>query len=774
VAPLQSESSSSMHDEAEPRVAQLASSAAGLFLRLVNERLKGRIDPRAVTFVAPAGVLLDDAVLTGPGGKPVARVKRALVQLSVRALFGGDILISRIDIDEPRLLLDLEGGRLNLLEALTPKKPPDPNAKSSEASFRIDDIHVTNGGFRFNDGENVTLVFDGIEARASVDVNLAAHAVVVDVRNVQIASGSVRLQPMDIPLRALSAERVRIITDKIDVQNVRATALGQPGSKSARLQVNGGLDVGGDGKLRLTGTIDADADAWPERLDPLPFVTPTITGAIRVSGPFKDPIVEVDGMLGATTIAGYGIDSAIANVRITPRDVAIKEGSVLRIGKGTARVVGVVKLPTETVADASLDLRARVSDLPLGVAVGPAELDTPMRGTVVGNLHITGRAGKETEVFIGGEVGGRGLQLYDLVLPTVLDGDLRLTATADKVSLARVTLKEPGGGTRLGIGGEIDLKGERTALQFDAVVADASAVITALPADVKIKRLEGTGTIMGPFKATVVDVKAHVDDGAAYGTPFSDVSATVRVTGKEVRVDHGSGQVADGTLSQRAPLVIGLGGPKTTFHSGTFVVDGFDIARIKTPGGEPLPLTGTATAEAELRGSTQRPVVVVRVAGTRIAVQDEMLGEVTAAMVVNHEAVTFTSLQTRSTMLTTTSSSLRLATGDLRLSGVVDVLDLDLAAIAASSSARLKGRGTGQSAAGRTGHDANLARRSLCSRALRFRGGVWRWAGDGGRAARRPRTKGQPGGDLGGVHDVAAWHLGGAGVVRTAARCRRS
>ena len=691
----QSESPASSQHVAAPRVAQLASSAAGLFLRLVNERLKGRIDPRAVTFVAPAGVLLEDAVLSGPGGKPVARVKRALVQLSVRALFGGDILISHIDIDEPRLLLDLEGGRLNLLEALTPKKPPDPNAKDSEASFRIDDIRVTNGGFRFNDGENVTLVFDGIEGRASVDVNLAAHAVVVDVRNLRVASGSVRLQPMDIPLRALSAERVRIITDKIDVQNVRATALGQPGSKSARLQVNGGLDVGGEGKLRLTGTIDADADAWPERLDPLPFVTPTMTGAIRVSGPFKEPIVEVDGMLGATTIAGYGIDSAIANVRITPREVAIKEGSVLRIGTGAVRVVGVVKLPTETVADAMLDLRARVSDLPLGVAVGPAELDTPMRGTVLGNLHITGRAGSGTEVFVAGEVGGRGLQLYDLVLPTVLDGDLRLMATADKVSLARVSLKAPGAGTHLGIGGEIDLKGERTALQFDATVADASAVVTALPADVKIKRLAGTGTIIGPFKATVVDVKAHVDDGTAYGTPFADVSATVRVTGKEVRVENGTGQVADGTLSQRAPLVLGLGGPTTTFQGGTFVVDGFDIARIKTPGGEPLPLTGTATAEAELRGSSSRPVVGVRVAGTRIAVKNEMLGEVTAAMVVTRDAVTFTSLQTRSTMLTTTSSSLRLATADLRLSGVVDVLDLDLAAIAASSSARLKGRARG-------------------------------------------------------------------------------
>lgn len=679
----------------EPRLAQLASSAAGIFLRLVNEQLKGRIDPRSVTFVAPAGVLLEDAVLTGPGGKPVARVKRALVQLSIRALFSGDILISRIDIDEPRLLLELEDGRLNLLEALTPRKAPDPNAKDAQGSFRIDDIHVTNGGFRFNDGENITLVFDGIGGHASVDVNLGAKNVVVDVSNVSVASGNVRLQPLDIPLRGLSAERIRIVTDAIEVRNVRATALGQPGGKSARLVVNGGLDVSGDGALRLTGTVDADADAWPERLDPLPFVTPTIKGTVRVTGPFKAPVVEVDAALGPTTIVGYGVDSGVANVRITASEVAIKDGSALRIGKGVARVAGLVTLPTAAVADAILDLRTRITDLPLGVVLGPAELDTPMRGTLGGALHITGRAGKTTEVLIAGDVQGQGLQIYDLVLPGTLDGDVRVTATEDKVSIARVALKEAGDGTRVSVSGVVDLKAERTALQFEATIADPTTLITVLPPEVKLKRIEGSGTVVGPFKTTVVEVNARIPEGSAYGTPFSAISARVRASAKEVRIDSGTGRVADGLLTQPAPLVMVLGKSTTAFQGGTFHVEKFDVGKIRTPGGDPLPITGTGTVEAELRGTTEKPRVGVRLAGARVVVSGEPLGDLTAALVVTKDAVTFKSLDTRSPMMRASSTTLRIATDDLRLSGSIAVVDLDLAAVVAASSARLTGKARG-------------------------------------------------------------------------------
>ncbi|HEY1099029.1 MAG TPA: hypothetical protein VGF99_08870, partial [Myxococcota bacterium] len=78
-------------DDDRPRYAQLASSAAGLFLKLVNEQLNGRIDPRSVAYVAPAGLVLEDVVLTAPGNRPVARIGYAKVELNIGALFSGEI-----------------------------------------------------------------------------------------------------------------------------------------------------------------------------------------------------------------------------------------------------------------------------------------------------------------------------------------------------------------------------------------------------------------------------------------------------------------------------------------------------------------------------------------------------------------------------------------------------------------------------------------------------------------------------------------------------------
>jgi hypothetical protein len=687
-------------DDDAPRVAQLASSAAGLFLRLVNERLKGRIDPRAVSYVAPAGILLEDTVLSGENGKPVARVKRALAQVSIRALFSGEIVISSIEIDEPRLLLELEAdGNLNLLNALTPKKPPDPNAPPAETEFRIGDIIVRGGGFRFVDGENVTIVLDGIAARASVDVNLGNKTAVVVVDNVAVDSGSVKLPDLDVPLRRLSAERIRVLTDKVEVQNVRGVALGGAldsiAGKSARLTVNGRIDVKAPGNLRLDGVVDADAGVWPDRLEPLPFVTPSIRGRVALNGPFKTPVIDVDGTVGPTTISGYAVDSGTVAVRITPEQVTIKDGTVFKVGRGAVVASGTVALPGQGRDDATLDLKTTVSGLPLGVVLAPAELDTTLRGTVGGTLAITGPAGKKTALLVQGGVRGQGLQLFDLVLPAELDGDVRLTVTPTKVQLARVQLRGPGGATRVAIDGDIDLEGEKLALTLDASIEQTSTVVTQLPPELKVDRTTGKGTISGPFKAVVVDVAATVDTVNAWGTPAENLSATVKASAKEVRVEQGAGILAGGALGQRVPLVLSLGKTTSTFSGGTFFVKKARLDRIRTPSGEPLPVTGIVDVEASLRGTTKTPRVPIRAAGAGIVVQDELLGEVTAAFVATKDALTFQSASTSSPLLKATSSTLRIDLDAMRIAGTVDIAAVDLARIKSAPSAKLQGRGRG-------------------------------------------------------------------------------
>ena len=679
------------------QVSQLSSSAAGLFLRLVNERLKGRIDPRSVAFVAPAGVLLEDAVLTGPGKTPVARVKRALVQVSLRALFSGEIVISSIDIDEPRLLLELKDGKLNLLEALSPKKPPDPNAKGPETSFRIGDITVKNGGFRFNDGENVTIVLDGINAHASVDVNLGAGTAVVDVDGVNVDTGSVKLKALDVPLRRLSANRIRVITDQVELTNVRASALGDGARKSAALTVDGRIDIKGDGNLRLTGRVKSDAGAWPDRLDPLPFVTPSFEGKVDVNGAFARPVVAAAGAVGGTTIAGYAVDGGVVNVVITPSDVSVNEGTLLQVGRGAIRATGTVALPTDRQENAIVDIRARVADVPLGVALAPAELDTTVRGAVSGTLRISGPAGKKTSLAIAGDIRGRDVQLFDLRLPKDLSGDVKLTASPDRVSIARVALRGTDG-TTVSVGGDVDLRAESLSLQVDAVVADANALVAAIPADVKVGAVAAAGTISGPFKTVGVDVVATVAAGAAYGVPFSQLKANVGVSAKELRVTATTGVVAKGKLTQSAPLrmVFGKGArAKTTFQSGTFTVTTLDIAAIKTPEGGELPVVGRATLEASLRGTTEAPRIPVRLAAGDVFVRDEHVGDVTATIMVTKEQLTFTSVTTSSPVLRASTDVLTLNTENLYLQGIVDIRTIELGQLKAAASAKLLGQGRG-------------------------------------------------------------------------------
>lgn len=686
-----------LDDDDRPRYAQLASSAAGLFLKLVNEQLNGRIDPRSVAYVAPAGLVLEDVVLTAPGNRPVARIGYAKVELNIGALFSGEIAISKLEIDKPQLVLEMYNGKLNLIEALTPRKPPDPkNDKPGKGTFRIDDIRLTNGGFRFVDGENVTLVFDAINARASVDVDLGTSAVVVDVSSLGVKSGSVRLKPLDVPLRNMRAERVRFITDRVEVTKLTGVALGGADGTlpAARFNATGRVGIEGDGNLQIAGGLDVDSGAWPTRLEPLPFQAPGLQGNFTVTGPFATPTIDVDAALGSAELYGYAIDGGRAVVRITPTLVTVKDGTSFRLGKGTARASGEIVLP-EGNAPTKLDLRIRASEVPLGVALAPADLDTTLRGSLGANVHMTGTAGEKTTLNIAGDISTRGIQLFDVHLPKELDGNVRVTVTPDKVTLRTVQLRDSAGTTTVGVDGDVDLKNERLALTFAANVPSVSALLpTMLPADLKVGAADATGTISGGFKNVVVETNAKVANGNAYGTPIERVEAKARITPKDIRVEGVRGLVAGGTLKQSAPLLMTIG-KQIAFTSGTFLVKTVDIAKITLPDGSALPLTGVLDVEATLRGTAKAPRVLVRAAAGGVTAADEDLGDLTAAFVVTMDALSFTRVTIDSPLITASSSSLRLELKDMRILGSVDIADLELSAIKAAAPAKLRGSASG-------------------------------------------------------------------------------
>jgi hypothetical protein len=685
------------------RVAQLSSSVAGLFVKLVNEQLKGRIDPRSITYVAPAGLVLEDVVLTAPGGKPVARIGYARVELNLSALFSGEIAISKLEVDKPQLLLEMIDGELNLVTALTPRKPKKDNEPGS-GTFRIDDIQLRNGGFRFTDDENVTLVFDAIGARGSLDVDMGTSTVVVDIAGVDIGSGNVRLPSLDLPMRQLHAEHVRFITDRVEVTNLSGTVLGGvDGSRpSARLDVNGRVGINNGGNLQLKGTIDAAAGAWPDRLAPLDFVTPAARGSVTVSGPFATPTIDVDASLGGASLYGYAVDSGKVVTRITTTSLTLKEGTVLRLGRGTAKVTGDITFP-KSEAPTQLDLRARISELALTSALAPAELDTTLRGTVGGSLRIVGTAGNPTALAVTGDVYARNAQLYDVHLPAELDSDVRVTITPDVVGLQRLVLRDPAGSTRIGVSGDVDLKNDRLALDLEIAVGKLSPILpTMLPEKLVIGAAEAKGSVSGPFKNVIVELAAKVASGNAWGTPFQAVEARTKVTPKEVRVEGGRGMLAGGSLTQTAPLVLVLG-KTTSFSSGTFRVKGAHPETILVGAeAKPLPVSGVLDVEATLRGTTKQPRVLVRAAAGRVVAANETFGDMTAAFVVTQDRLDVSSLTTRSALLKASTSSFSLTFDTMGLSGVVDVEALDLGSLVAGASAKLKGSARGSVLVGGT------------------------------------------------------------------------
>jgi hypothetical protein len=679
-----------------PRFADLGTSAAGLFLKLVNDALLGRIDPRAVTYHAPAGLTLDDTVLTDPRGGPVARIKRVEVELNLRALMSGDLAISRVELVEPRLLLEIEDGRLNLLEALSPRKKSESN-KPAQGAFRIDDIRVQDGGFRLRDGENVTLTADDIDAFASLEVDLARGSVDVNVRDVAIAAGNVRLKELDIPLRRLRARRVAVRTDVVDVEGVEVDALGgSDGARpAARVAVEGRVRTRDDGLLDLRGTVDAAAGAWPDRLPALAFVTPATKAAVTVRGPFADPRIGIDATFANTTPYDYALDGGTARVDVDRTRVRLQEGTTARVGRGTLRVVGEVVFPAGA-SPTRLDLRARLADVGLAQVLAPAKLDTPQRGTLSAQAHITGPVGDDdTELTIAGTLTGRGVSLYDVHLPVEVDGDVRVVVTPDRVQLARVRLVDPLGGFVAAVAGPVDLKNERLDLDVDVAAADPTRLLPSLPDALTAGPTTWQGAVAGPWKRVVVEGDAAIERGVAWGVPFARIGARVRVLPDTVEVDGGRGTLAGGLLEQKAPLRIALGKRVNTFTGGRFFVDDADAALLTTPAGEPLPVAGLLDVEATLAGTTAAPRVAVRAAGGGVVVAGERLGAVQTAFTFRDGALDFRLVDVRGPLLHARGSGLRLDTATLRLTGALDVEAVDLGEVASARRVGLRGKGAG-------------------------------------------------------------------------------
>lgn len=669
------------------RLAGIGDTVPGLFLSLVNDALRGKISPRSIRYEPPSSVVLEDAVLSDPRGAPVARVASARATLSLRALLSREIVISRIDLVEPQLLLELQDGKLNLIEALTPKKPPD-KSKPPEAAFRIDAIRASDGGFRFADGKNVTVTADDIDGTASLEVDLARDVVIVDVRNLTVASGAVKIPELDVPLSRVRAAQVRVLKDRLDVMNAQAVAAG------ATVTAGGTISLPAPGALNLKGTVEAPPNAWPERLERLPFDTPAVRGSVEVTGPYEEPRVAVDATLQAGAAYGYSVDGGRAVVDVTRERVKLLAGTLLQAGGGVVRAEGTLALPS-----LDLDLQLRATDVPLARALEPAKLEPRPRGAVHARARLRGTADGKSPLRLDGTFGGRRVELAGVKARGDLDGSARVVIRRTRVSLDEVTLK----GDRLEAraAGEVFLDEERLALRVSANADDPTALVPAVPPEIRADGATFEGTVNGPYNGVQVEGRVTAARGSAWGVPFVDAAARVDASADSVVVTDTTAVVASGSLTQLDELVVTLAGARKQKERGTirgaFAVAGVDLARVQAadPENADLPLAGRGNAEAILSGPYDDPTVEVRAAVGGLVVAGEHLTNATARLTVTKSLIAVRDARVRGPLVDADSDDLFITVPGLRLDGKVQVARVDLGKIEATRSLDLAGTAGG-------------------------------------------------------------------------------
>lgn len=656
--------------------AGIGDTVPGLFLRLVNEAIQGRIDPRAIRYQAPSSVVLEDAVLSDPRGAPVARVKWARATISLSSLLVGEVAISRIDLVEPQLLLEIKDKKLNLIEALTPKKPPD-KKKPPKAAFRIDAIEAKDGGFRFTDGKNVTVVADDVDAMGALEMDLARELFLLEVRDVRVKSGSVKLPELDVPIVDVAGKRVLVLADRVELLGVTGRAAG------AAVNAQGTIRVKQPGSLSLTGTLDAPANAWPDRLKRLPFETPRLVGKVAVSGPFEDVKVHVDGRFDGAELYGYQLGAGRGVVDVDREAVRIREGSEVKVGTGLVRATG-----TMTLKDKELTLDARALDVPLAEVLRPAKPPERPAGVVNARGTLRGVADGKGPLTIEATSSVRRAALYSVKPPADVEVTTRVVVREDVVTLERAQLSAAGVSAR--VRGDIFVKEERLKLTVSAdATTNALAWVPDVPKDLTVADARFEGTIAGPYKTVHVVGDAASSAGVAYGVPFSEVRGHVDASAAEVLVDGIGGRVARGVVQQLRPIVVKLDGPKTL--RGALRVRGVRLAELKSPDGTALPLAGTGDAEAWIAGPASSPTVRFTAAAGGLVVAGEKLERATARGMVTKDRLTLEDVRVDGALATARAERLSLTLPALQLSGSVEVARADLSAIAAAKSARLAG-----------------------------------------------------------------------------------
>ncbi len=309
----------------------------------------------------PRGHVLD-VVIEGTDGEPLLTVDRLTVGLAPAALLAGRVEIDELSIEEPRLRLVVEGGRITNLPEL-PRSEGERGARSETPS----DIGVLAGVVEvdWRDAPGGPLL---VELRdANLDMTSDPRNGDTEVR-VLVASGRVEQGGVRLPLELLRGrvmhqpERSRVL-----VRNLRLS-LGEVRVSVPSASVGTVAPFDAEGQVELAAPL--------ELVRALPVEAPPLEGALRIAARLTrvagrieaagelavDDLVVGPEFIGENRRQTWGphpVGDLAAIFAVTPERVAVSELVVERGREDDGRVVA--RDLTIDLADPELPLDAEVT-----------------------------------------------------------------------------------------------------------------------------------------------------------------------------------------------------------------------------------------------------------------------------------------------------------------------------------------------------------------------------------------------------------------------------
>jgi hypothetical protein len=670
------------------RLAQVSERVPRLFLRAINDLIRGTIRADRIKFLPPSSLLLEDALLLGPTGHRVAILGRAKLRLAITPLLAGNIVIRELEIDDPSLELRMEDGELTLLEALSPKKASKDGKPPPDVEVRIDELVVRGGRFSFSDESGLKVSARGIAARANLQADVRAATIVVNVSSGSAEAGRVDVGELQIPLRALHIDHALMLNDRVAITGARGEAAG------ASVKGGGSVAWGGAGRLDLRGRVEAPAGTWLQGLAPPPFAMPAASAEVSVTGPFKDVVVGAAGAFERFDAFGYRVDGGQGRVSVRADRLDV-EAARLRLGKGSVFGEGSVLFEPGT-----LSLDGRVEELSLQSALGSTKLDELPRGSLSGTYRLHGPYDvSKGALAVTADLSARRVHWAQITPPTPLAVKAQLEVGDKRVWLTRVQAE--GKGLRADASGLLQLDTERLELEVSADVERPLRMIADMPPRLTVTRARFTGTARGPFAGVEVRGDVEVPSGAAFGVPASALRASLLVDSRQVRLDRVRGELADGPLSADLRMTLPTRKGQAAGLAGAFRVAASELSRVTLEDGAPAKIGGRAGLTGTVAGTVKRPVIEAHLEIDDATVQDEALGRARAELLITKERLEARALSVRGPLLRARSREVvSLAFDDLSLGGDMDVWARDLSQIRAAAELSLQGHAQGRARLG--------------------------------------------------------------------------